>query len=177
MTLQPVSYKTRTIVFKKTGNLKKKGTVNLNRHVDCLENDHAPSGIAETKGVATDENQLPIMDDFDMGPTQEEPSTQEEPEFQQTFFGFPDQVLWVNNLDGVRFQSNNYTASSQIHVLQDFDLVTQDETQFVDFKSTFVCVYLVNFSFTDSTRQLVAICSSKECSTASDLNRLIFCVD
>ena len=90
---------------------------------------------------------------------------------QQSFFGFPYPLLWNNSIDGIRFQANSYKASTQIHVFQDFDLVTEAATHYAEPKPTYVCIYITNLIYTDLSRKVVTSCSSNECSSSSALER------
>jgi len=42
----------------------------------------------------------------------------------QSFFGFPFHWVWTNSIAAAKFQANRSTSSQQIHILQDFNLVS-----------------------------------------------------
>jgi hypothetical protein len=164
MTLQIQQYKTKTIIFKKSGNVHKRGNV-------ISKSKQANIVVAPLSSI----DEPPQICDYDM---QQDFSPQEVDDFRadpkQTFFGFPDPLLWLNNIEGVRFQANSFRSSSQIHVMQDFDLLTENKTEIAQLKPNYVCIYLINLRYSNSSRNVVSICSSKECSSSSALNRYVY---
>lgn len=89
------------------------------------------------------------------------------------FFGFPFQWVWNNQINISRFQANVYCSSSQIHVIQDFNVNTESENvsanmpQILEIESYFVCVYLCTIKYDDNSKLVMGICSG--CDTNGDL--------
>ena len=155
MTLKIQQYKTKTIIFKKSGNVHKRGNViSKSKRANVVAPSLTLSSIDDIQHDFSPEE----VDDFRADP-------------QQTFFGFPDQLLWLNNIEGVRFQANTFRSSSQIHIMQDFNLFTENEIEIAQLKPNYVCIYLINLRYSNSSRNVVSICSSKECSSSSALNK------
>ena len=109
MTLRPHYIKTKTIIFKKGVAKKKSEKIYIKN-----ENTTAIKEVSKLKKPLQN-----INDDYDNCPIQEYQSGRK-----SIFFGFPFIWIWKNIIGGVRFQANNIYASSQIHVIQDFDIIS-----------------------------------------------------
>lgn len=170
MTLHLQNYRTRTIVFKKKS---RRMTAIVNQS-NCPFNvvvASGPSSALPLVGTPSTNTAAEPLEYNDFDNFNFDYSAQEREEPQQSFFGFPDPLLWNNIIEGVRFQANNFKASTQIHVFQDFDLVTEAGCAFAQPKPTYVCVYITNLMYSDLSRKVVTSCSSNECSSSSALQR------
>lgn len=179
MTLNIQQYKSRTIIFKTSGNVYKKSKVKVNRNES-----NKPSANATLVVPLNCDTDLPFNDlDYDPNPHtypifSKKISGDSSGEFSGysgnsgNFVGFPDPLLWINAIDCVRFQGNSFKASSQIHVMQDFEIITINGHENAKMNSNFVCVYLINLQYSNE-KKIVSICSSKECHSYSALNRQV----
>ena len=168
MVTKKIINKTRTIIF---DNNNRKITFKPNLSLNAVvasSSASAPPVSNASSYTAAEQLDYNNIDDYGFDCSPQEP---QEP--LQSFYGFPDPLLWNNSIDGVSFQANSYKASTQIHVFQDFELVTeaasqtQAESQYAKPKPTYVCIYITNLIYTDLSRKVVTSCSSNECSSSS----------
>jgi hypothetical protein len=149
MTLNIQQYKSRTIIFKTSGNVYKKSKVKVNRNES--NNSSANANLVVPLNCDTD---LPFNDsDYDPNPhTYTIISENISGEISGNFVGFPDPLLWINAIDCVRFQGNSFRASSQIHVIQDFEIITINGHENAKIINNFVCVYLINLQYSNKKK-------------------------
>lgn len=82
------------------------------------------------------------------------------PDFEPIFFDFPFSWVWNNYISGVRFNANALQATHQIHILQDFDIVSENGSQNIEYQTSFVCVMVRVMQYKNLDRRIIAICSA-----------------
>jgi hypothetical protein len=107
MSLNIQQYKSRTIIFKTSGNVYKKSKVKVKKNES-----KNPSANANFVVPLTCDTDLPFNDiDYDPNPhTYPIISETISGEISGKFVGFPDPLLWINAIECVRFQGNSFRA-------------------------------------------------------------------
>ena len=97
---------------------------------------------------------------------------------------FPFHWVWMNNIEGYRFQLNTVLATQQLHIIQDFDygifkmllllifllnLEMENGEARLYYHKTMVAVLVVVTKYANNQKKYWAICSA--CDSASDLVR------
>lgn len=93
----------------------------------------------------------------------------------QNFYHFPFRWIWNNPIMGVKYNANNFKSRNQIHIIQDFNLVSQEKSE-IQYENTFCCVLLNVIIFEDHSKRLISVCSHPQCQTSGDINRFIFII-
>ena len=97
-------------------------------------------------------------------------NTNHNPNITSTFikeFEFPFSWIWNNIISGVKFTANSKYATSQIHIIQNFEL----DKSTILYDTSFVCVLLKLLKLSNQKKRVIAICSSFDCKSSRDLIR------
>lgn len=77
------------------------------------------------------------------------------------FFGFPFSWIWNNSLNLVKYAAGtSERAISQLHIIQEFDISSDNGTEIVNYSNDFVCVAIKVLQYSNLDRRLVTACSA-----------------
>lgn len=93
----------------------------------------------------------------------------------QNFFHFPYRWIWINPIMGVKYNANSIHSTSQIHIIQDFNLISYEKSE-IQYENNFCCVLLYVLIFEDQVKRLISVCSHPRCQSSGDINRLLYSI-
>ena len=92
----------------------------------------------------------------------------------EDFFSFPYSWVWRSSIMGIKFRANSTRSTTQLHIIQDFYLKSQEnsqkESQVISYENSYVSV-MIKVITSQNQKRVIAVCSSLSCNSSGDLIR------
>ena len=152
--------KGKTVIVGKKGTRTYKTVRNLNNNIRAISASNSLAVSASNSPAVSASNSPAVSASY----------TNPNPNITFSFgkeFEFPFSWIWNNIISGVKFTANSKYATSQIHIIQNFQL----DKSTILYDTSFVCVFLKLLKLSNHKKRVIAICSSFDCKSSRDLNR------